>query len=71
MPSNKPAKVIHLLDQSRGPRNHGRFPIVCGGYAPHRYVTALAFKVTCQHCNPPGRRKVRVTPRSPADLVGA
>lgn len=69
-PMNKrPVAVVHLLDRARSrSRKFNMDPTVCGLMAPYKSVTTHGWKVTCEVCNPPTRRKVRIKPRpgSPA-----
>lgn len=66
MAGRKPPRVVHQLDQHTRPDGTGQFRrvrAVCGVWVYPKYATTMVWKVTCDVCNPPTRRKVRVRPR--------
>lgn len=58
-------RPVHLLDATR-PQRRGIVFGVCGARVRGQYATTMGWKVTCDQCNPPTRRRVRVKPRAPA-----
>lgn len=58
----RPVPCVHQLDPARKPTN-GWWPTICGTWVRQRFVTRHGWKVTCEVCNPPTRRKVRLKPR--------
>lgn len=58
--ADKP-RPVHLLDV-RASTARGMATSVCGARVRQRYVTRMGWKVTCDVCNPPVRRKVKIRP---------